>query len=110
MLDSASPQRLRRSLTLWPGALYGAGVAIGSGIYVLVGIAGGRSGIQALLAFVLVALFYALVVWMAVVAVPARPAWHIKRPLGAGVRAAARGRTGHQHRVAVFRAGCTVTR
>lgn len=122
MSDSATPQRLRGSLTLWPGALYGVGVAIGAGIYMLVGIAG-RSGMQALLAFVLAALplalfptlgvtalFYALVAWVAVVAVPARPAWHIKRPLGAGVRAEARGRTGRQHRVAVFRAGCTVTR
>ncbi len=56
MLDSASPQRLKRSLTLWLAVLYGLGVTIGAGIYVLVGIAAGRSGMHAPLAFVLAAL------------------------------------------------------
>ena len=56
MLDSVSPQRLKRSLTLWLAVLYGLGVTIGAGIYVLVGIAAGRSGMHAPLAFVLAAL------------------------------------------------------
>jgi len=48
---SASP-RLVRSLTLTHAVLYGLGVTIGAGIYVLVGVAAGRSGIHAPLAFV----------------------------------------------------------
>lgn len=56
MSASASPQRLKRSLTLWLAVLYGLGVTIGAGIYVLVGIAAGRSGMHAPLAFVLAAL------------------------------------------------------
>ena len=56
MSDSASPQQLKRSLTLWLAVLYGLGVTIGAGIYVLVGIAAGRSGMHAPLAFVLAAL------------------------------------------------------
>lgn len=47
-----SPQRLVRSLTLTHAVLYGLGVTIGAGIYVLVGIAAGRSGMHAPLAFV----------------------------------------------------------
>jgi len=54
--DPASPQRLKRSLTLWLAVLYGLGVTIGAGIYVLVGLAAGRSGMHAPLAFVLAAL------------------------------------------------------
>jgi amino acid transporter len=54
--DPASPQQLERSLTLWLAVLYGLGVTIGAGIYVLVGIAAGRSGMHAPLAFVLAAL------------------------------------------------------
>lgn len=56
MSDPASPQRLKRSLTLWLAVLYGLGVTIGAGIYVLVGLAAGRSGMHAPLAFVLAAL------------------------------------------------------
>ena len=41
----ASPG-LARSLTLIHAVLYGLGVTIGAGIYVLVGIAAGRSGIR----------------------------------------------------------------
>jgi APA family basic amino acid/polyamine antiporter len=47
-----SPQRLVRSLTLTHAVLYGLGVTIGAGIYVLVGIAADRSGMHAPLAFV----------------------------------------------------------
>ena len=46
----ASP-RLVRSLTLTHAVLYGLGVTIGAGIYVLVGLAAGRSGMHAPLAF-----------------------------------------------------------
>ncbi len=56
MSEPASPYRLKRSLTLWLAVLYGLGVTIGAGIYVLVGIAAGRSGMHAPLAFVLAAL------------------------------------------------------
>jgi basic amino acid/polyamine antiporter, APA family len=54
--DPASPPRLKQSLTLWLALLYGLGVTIGAGIYVLVGIAAGRSGMHAPLAFGLAAL------------------------------------------------------
>jgi basic amino acid/polyamine antiporter, APA family len=47
-----SPQGLVRALTLTHAVLYGLGVTIGAGIYVLVGIAAGRSGMHAPLAFV----------------------------------------------------------
>jgi basic amino acid/polyamine antiporter, APA family len=47
----ASP-RLVRSLTLTHAVLYGLGVTIGAGIYVLVGLAASRSGMHAPLAFV----------------------------------------------------------
>ncbi len=46
------PPRLVRSLTLTHAVLYGLGVTIGAGIYVLVGIAAGRSGMHAPLAFI----------------------------------------------------------
>ena len=48
---NAAP-RLVRSLTLTHAVLYGLGVTIGAGIYVLVGIAAGRSGMHAPLAFI----------------------------------------------------------
>jgi len=48
--QDASP-RLVRSLTLTHAVLYGLGVTIGAGIYVLVGLAAGRSGMHAPLAF-----------------------------------------------------------
>jgi APA family basic amino acid/polyamine antiporter len=54
----ASP-RLVRSLTLTHAVLYGLGVTIGAGIYVLVGIAAGRSGMHAPLAFIAAALVMA---------------------------------------------------
>ncbi len=54
-----SPQRLVKSLTLTHAVLYGLGVTIGAGIYVLVGIAAGRSGMHAPLAFVGAALVMA---------------------------------------------------
>jgi amino acid transporter len=48
-----------RSLTLTHAVLYGLGVTIGAGIYVLVGIAAGRSGMHAPLAFIGAALVMA---------------------------------------------------
>jgi amino acid transporter len=51
--------RLVRSLTLTHAVLYGLGVTIGAGIYVLVGLAAGRSGMHAPLAFVGAALVMA---------------------------------------------------
>ena len=48
----ADEPRLVRSLTLTHAVLYGMGVTIGAGIYVLVGIAAGRSGMHAPLAFI----------------------------------------------------------
>ncbi|WP_338693369.1 APC family permease [Bradyrhizobium sp. 26S5] len=56
--QDASP-RLVRSLTLTHAVLYGLGVTIGAGIYVLVGLAAGRSGMHAPLAFVGAALVMA---------------------------------------------------
>ena len=52
----AGSPRLVRSLTLTHAVLYGLGVTIGAGIYVLVGIAAGRSGMHAPLAFVVAAI------------------------------------------------------
>lgn len=49
---AAEQPRLLRSLTLAHAVLYGLGVTIGAGIYVLVGLAAGRSGLHAPLAFV----------------------------------------------------------
>jgi basic amino acid/polyamine antiporter, APA family len=54
--ETILPQRLKRSLTLWLAVLYGLGVTIGAGIYVLVGVAAGRSGMHAPLAFLFAAL------------------------------------------------------
>jgi len=51
--------RLIRSLTLTHAVLYGLGVTIGAGIYVLVGLAAGRSGMHAPLAFMGAALVMA---------------------------------------------------
>ncbi len=53
--DPAVPG-LTRSLSLTHAVLYGLGVTIGAGIYVLVGVAAGRAGIHAPLAFLLGAL------------------------------------------------------
>ena len=46
---------LRRTLSLWQVVLYGLGVTVGAGIYVLVGVAAGRSGFFAPLAFIVAA-------------------------------------------------------
>ena len=57
-----STKRRRRafsSLTLTHAVLYGLGVTIGAGIYVLVGLAAGRSGMHAPLAFIGAALVMA---------------------------------------------------
>ncbi len=51
--------RLVRSLTLTHAVLYGLGVTIGAGIYVLVGLAAGRSGMHAPVAFMAAALVMA---------------------------------------------------
>jgi amino acid transporter len=51
---------LRRSLTLPYAVLYGMGVTIGAGIYVLVGAAAARAGMQAPLAFVVAAVLMGL--------------------------------------------------
>jgi APA family basic amino acid/polyamine antiporter len=56
---SNSPH-LIRSLTLTHAVLYGLGVTIGAGIYVLVGAAAGRSGMHAPLAFVAAAIVMGL--------------------------------------------------
>jgi len=53
---SGSKPKLIRSLTLTHAVLYGLGVTIGAGIYVLVGAAAGRSGMHAPLAFVAAAI------------------------------------------------------
>jgi amino acid transporter len=47
-----NPPQLIRSLTLTHAVLYGLGVTIGAGIYVLIGAAAGRSGMHAPLAFI----------------------------------------------------------
>ncbi|QCK84523.1 amino acid permease [Phreatobacter aquaticus] len=55
-IAGGEPRRLVRRLTLTHSVLYGLGVTIGAGIYVLVGVAAGRSGMHAPLAFVAAAL------------------------------------------------------
>ena len=52
MVEPAAAQHLTRSLTLTPAMLDGLGVTVGAGIYVLVGVAAGRSGMHAPLAFI----------------------------------------------------------
>lgn len=52
--------RLRRSLTLTNAVLYGLGVTIGAGIYVLIGAAAARAGMSAPLAFAAAALLMGL--------------------------------------------------
>jgi APA family basic amino acid/polyamine antiporter len=51
--------KLQRSLGLWLSVLYGLGVTIGAGIYVLIAPAVARAGMQAPLAFILAALVMA---------------------------------------------------
>lgn len=50
---------LARSLTLASAVLYGLGITIGAGIYVLIGVAAGRAGLHAPLAFVAAAIIMA---------------------------------------------------
>jgi APA family basic amino acid/polyamine antiporter len=56
----APPPALLRSLSLWHATLYGLGVTIGAGIYVLIGAAAARAGMHAPLAFVAAAGLMAL--------------------------------------------------
>lgn len=55
-MTGANSRKLLRSLTLTHAVLYGLGVTIGAGVYVLVGAAAGRSGMHAPLAFVAAAI------------------------------------------------------
>ena len=59
-VTSSGTPALARSLTLWHATLYGLGVTIGAGIYVLIGAAAARAGMQAPLAFVAAASLMAL--------------------------------------------------
>ncbi len=54
-IEEAARQKLSRRLTLPLLVLYGLGVTIGAGIYVLIGATAGRAGIHAPLAFLLAA-------------------------------------------------------
>lgn len=54
--DAGTASPLLRSLTLTHAVLYGLGVTIGAGVYVLVGVAAGRSGMHAPLAFLAAAI------------------------------------------------------
>lgn len=54
--STSPPPSLRRSLTLTHTTLYGLGVTVGAGIYVLIGAVAARSGMHAPLAFVIAAL------------------------------------------------------
>lgn len=56
MTGKAEAVTLIRSLSLSHAVLYGLGVTIGAGIYVLVGVAAGRSGMNAPLSFLIAAL------------------------------------------------------
>jgi amino acid transporter len=58
--SSPAGASLKRSLSLANATLYGLGVTIGAGIYVLVGAAAGRAGMHAPLAFVVAAGLMAL--------------------------------------------------
>lgn len=59
MTEISRRRHLQRSLTLWQATLYGLGVTIGAGIYVMVGVASQRAGMQAPLAFLFAALLMA---------------------------------------------------
>jgi basic amino acid/polyamine antiporter, APA family len=59
-LSSTQSPALVRSLTLAHATLYGLGVTIGAGIYVLVGAAAARGGMHAPLAFIIAAVLMAL--------------------------------------------------
>ena len=60
LLAAGGRATLKRSLTLPYAVLYGMGVTIGAGIYVLIGAAAARAGMQAPLAFVIAALLMGL--------------------------------------------------
>ncbi len=55
-----APLKLRRSLGLWHVVLYGLGVTIGAGIYVLVAASAARAGLHAPVSFVITALLVGL--------------------------------------------------
>lgn len=57
--EFANAPILRRSITLIPLALYGVGVTVGAGIYVLVGLTAAQAGMAAPLSFLLAALVVA---------------------------------------------------
>ena len=59
-MQSAPGVPLKRSLSLLQATLYGLGVTIGAGIYVLIGAAAARAGMHAPIAFVLAAILMAL--------------------------------------------------
>src|ERR1043165_831363 len=59
---TVDPPRLRRALTLRLLTLYGIGVTVGAGIYVLIGAVTRHAGIHAPLAFVLAAIVMGLTV------------------------------------------------
>ena len=59
-MQSAPGVPLKRSLSLLQATLYGLGVTIGAGIYVLIGAAAARAGMYAPIAFVLAAILMAL--------------------------------------------------
>lgn len=58
-VDFTSVPVLRRSITLIPLALYGVGVTVGAGIYVLVGLTAAEAGMAAPLSFLLAAFIVA---------------------------------------------------
>lgn len=58
--SGAAEVSLKRTLTLSHALLYGMGVTIGAGIYVLIGAAAARAGMQAPLAFVAAAILMGL--------------------------------------------------
>ena len=59
MTDQPKPAALRRSIRLIPLALYGVGVTVGAGIYVLTGAVAGVAGAAAPLSFLFAALLIA---------------------------------------------------
>ena len=58
--DAMACPSLARSLSLTHATLYGLGVTIGAGIYVLVGVAAARAGMHAPVAFIIAAALMAL--------------------------------------------------
>ena len=59
-METPARPALKRSLSLVQATLYGLGVTIGAGIYVLIGAAAARTGMHAPIAFVLAAVLMAL--------------------------------------------------